>query len=235
MIWGNVHTASPPILLTQTGKAADTSVTLPVPLKADIMPGIGSSRSLLKRCRPCACVCCAACAVNEIKTLSWTEGAVICSVAVASLGLAATYVVTAVFWKHNNTPVVKASTRELSYIILMGLALAYAATFALVAKPRPSACAAAGILPGVAFACVYGALLTKTNRIARILAGSKKKIITRKLRFMSATAQVPMKQSKRKAGEQKYFGCRSGDKSRVPEALNSLLKLMTFHVLQRLF
>ncbi|GLJ59013.1 hypothetical protein SUGI_1488400 [Cryptomeria japonica] len=37
---------------------------------------------------------------------------------------------------------------------------------------------------------MYGALVTKTNRIARILAGSKKKILTRRLRFMSATSQV---------------------------------------------
>jgi len=133
----------------------------------------------------------AACAINEIKTLRWIDGEVVVSVLVASLGLAATAGVTAVFARHNNTPVVKASTRELSYIILIGLALAYAATFALVAKPTPAACAAASILPGVAFAFVYGALVTKTNRIARILAGSKKKIITRKLRFMSATAQVP--------------------------------------------
>lgn len=131
-----------------------------------------------------------ACALNEIKTLSWTDGFVIVSMAVASLGLVATSVVTAIFWKHNNTPVVKASTRELSYLILVGLALAYAATFALIAKPTPTACGAASVMPGVAFAFVYGALVTKTNRIARILAGSKKKIITRKLRFMSATAQV---------------------------------------------
>jgi len=131
-----------------------------------------------------------ACAVNEIKTLSWTEGTVVVSMAVAGLGLAATSGVTAVFWRHHNTPVVKASTRELSYIILVGLALAYAATFALVAKPTATTCAAASVLPGIAFAFVYGALVTKTNRIARILAGSKKKIITRKLRFMSAAAQV---------------------------------------------
>lgn len=37
---------------------------------------------------------------------------------------------------------------------------------------------------------IFGALVTKTNRIARILAGSKKKIMTRKPRFMSASAQV---------------------------------------------
>ncbi|KAM9452643.1 metabotropic glutamate receptor 5-like [Salvelinus alpinus] len=36
----------------------------------------------------------------------------------------------------------------------------------------------------------YSALVTKTNRIARILAGSKKKICTKKPRFMSACAQL---------------------------------------------
>jgi hypothetical protein len=36
---------------------------------------------------------------------------------------------------------------------------------------------------------VYGALVTKTNRIARILEGTKK-IITKKPRFMSASSQV---------------------------------------------
>ena len=46
------------------------------------------------------------------------------------------------------------------------------------------------ILPGLSFAIIYGALLTKTNRIARILAAGKKKIMTRKPRFMSALAQV---------------------------------------------
>lgn len=46
------------------------------------------------------------------------------------------------------------------------------------------------ILPGFSFAMIYGALVTKTNRIARILAAGKKKIMTRKPRFMSALAQV---------------------------------------------
>lgn len=37
---------------------------------------------------------------------------------------------------------------------------------------------------------IYGSLVTKTNRIARILARSKKKIITRRLKFMSARHQL---------------------------------------------
>lgn len=95
-----------------------------------------------------------------------------------------------VFMKHNNTPVVKASTRELSYVIMFGMFLCHATTFALISKPTKITCYITRILPGLSFALIYGALFTKTNRIARILAGSKKRIITKKPRFMSGTAQV---------------------------------------------
>lgn len=95
-----------------------------------------------------------------------------------------------VFIKHNHTPVVKASTRELSYVIMIGMYLCYGTTFTLLAKPSKETCFASRVLPGLSFAIIYAALVTKTNRIARILAGSKKRIITKKLRFMSGTAQV---------------------------------------------
>jgi hypothetical protein len=45
-------------------------------------------------------------------------------------------------------------------------------------------------LPPIAFSAIYSALLTKTNRIARILAGSKKRILTKKPRFLSTFSQV---------------------------------------------
>lgn len=75
-------------------------------------------------------------------------------------------------------------------MILFAMFLCYSNTFVLVARPRKFTCLASRILPGFSFALLYGALVTKTNRIARILAGSKKKIITRRPRFMSATSQV---------------------------------------------
>ena len=110
--------------------------------------------------------------------------------ALAFVGMIATLWVTLVFVRHNNTPVVKASTRELSYLILLGIFISYITTFPLVAKPSLVTCYLTRILPGFSFSLIYGALVTKTNRIARILAGSKKKIMTRKPRFMSASAQV---------------------------------------------
>jgi hypothetical protein len=88
------------------------------------------------------------------------------------------------------TPVVKATTRELSYIILIGIMACYAMTFVIIAPPSTPTCFVVRTVPGLAFAMIYGALLTKTNRIARILAGSKKRILTKKPRFLSTMAQV---------------------------------------------
>lgn len=112
------------------------------------------------------------------------------AISIALFGLILTLATGVVFIKHNDTPVVKSTTRELSYMILFSMFLCYTNAFFLVAKPRRETCFVTRILPGFAFAMMYGALVTKTNRIARILAGSKKKIITRRPRFMSATSQV---------------------------------------------
>jgi hypothetical protein len=98
----------------------------------------------------------------------------------------------AVFVRYNDTPVVKSSTRELSYLILAGMTLSHAATFPILAEPSWLSCCLSRVLPGLSFAMIYASLLTKTNRIARILAGSKKRFPSRKPRFMSAAAQVRM-------------------------------------------
>ena len=54
----------------------------------------------------------------------------------SSLGLVVTSLMIWVFIRHNNTPVVKASGRELSYVLLSGVFLSYAMTFIFVLKVR---------------------------------------------------------------------------------------------------
>ncbi|CAH1799891.1 unnamed protein product [Owenia fusiformis] len=131
-----------------------------------------------------------ACIQIKIEYIKWTDTEAVVGVAISCVGLITTGFVTLTFVRHNNTPVVKASTRELMYFILVGIVMSYTVTFPLLAKPSLVTCYLTRILPGVGFALIYGALVTKTNRIARILSGSKKKIMTRKPRFMSASAQV---------------------------------------------
>lgn len=121
--------------------------------------------------------------------MDWDDTEAIVAITMACVGILTTLWLCLVFITHNDTPVVKASTRELSYIIMIGIIIAYSCNFVLVAKPTIVTCYFSRILPGLSFSLIYGALVTKTNRIARILEGSKK-IMTKKPRFMSASAQV---------------------------------------------
>uniref|UniRef100_A0A3B3QPR8 Metabotropic glutamate receptor 5 n=1 Tax=Paramormyrops kingsleyae TaxID=1676925 RepID=A0A3B3QPR8_9TELE len=125
-----------------------------------------------------------------VEYLRWGDPEPIAAVVFACLGLLATFFVTSIFIIYRDTPVVKSSSRELCYIILAGICLGYLCTFCLIAKPHIIYCYLQRMGIGLSPAMSYSALVTKTNRIARILAGSKKKICTKKPRFMSACAQL---------------------------------------------
>ena len=79
-----------------------------------------------------------------------------------------------VFLRYNDTPVVRASGRELSYVLLCGILLCYAVSFLFVLRPTDILCGIQRTLIGLCFSIVYAALLTKTNRIARIFRSGKK-------------------------------------------------------------
>uniref|UniRef100_A0A7N9APY2 Metabotropic glutamate receptor 5 n=1 Tax=Mastacembelus armatus TaxID=205130 RepID=A0A7N9APY2_9TELE len=130
------------------------------------------------------------CEPIPVQYVRWGDPEPIAAVVFACLGLMATLFVTSVFIKFWDTPVVKSSSRELCYIILAGICLGYLCTFTLIAKPHIVYCYLQRLGIGLSPAMSYSALVTKTNRIARILAGSKKKICTKKPRFMSACAQL---------------------------------------------
>ncbi|XP_067113777.1 metabotropic glutamate receptor 5-like [Osmerus mordax] len=130
------------------------------------------------------------CEPIPVQYVRWGDPEPIAAVVFACLGLMATLFVTSIFIKFWDTPVVKSSSRELCYIILAGICLGYLCTFSLIAKPHVVHCYLQRLGIGLSPAMSYSALVTKTNRIARILAGSKKKICTKKPRFMSAAAQL---------------------------------------------
>ncbi|KAI4905617.1 hypothetical protein NFI96_022334 [Prochilodus magdalenae] len=134
--------------------------------------------------------CLSGCDLIPVEYLRWGDPEPIAAVVFSCLGLMATFFVTAVFVVYRDTPVVKSSSRELCYIILAGICMGYLCTFCLIAKPHVVHCYLQRLGVGLSPAMSYSALVTKTNRIARILAGSKKKICTKKPRFMSACAQL---------------------------------------------
>lgn len=66
--------------------------------------------------------------------IHWNDSPALLVIAVASVGIATTCVVTLIFIQHNSTPVVKSSTRELSYIILVGMAMSHGTSLAFLFK-----------------------------------------------------------------------------------------------------
>lgn len=124
------------------------------------------------------------------KYLQWTESAVIVVMVVSALALATAACVSAVYVRYINTPLIKASSCELSFVILVGIIVSQASTFAILSKPSPTSCLMERLFPVLSVAAVHAAIFTKTNRIARILAVSERRIFQRRLRFMSTTAQL---------------------------------------------
>ncbi|KAF2903644.1 hypothetical protein ILUMI_02551 [Ignelater luminosus] len=99
----------------------------------------------------------------------WAIGAM----ALSSTGILITTFVVCVFIRYNDTPVVRASGRELSYVLLAGILMCYCVTFALVFRPTDIVCSIQRFGAGFCFTVVYAALLTKTNRISRIFNAGK--------------------------------------------------------------
>src|SRR5690606_581819 len=114
----------------------------------------------------------------------WATGAM----AFASSGVFVTIGVMYVFVKYNDTPVVRASGRELSYVLLFGIFLCYAMTFVLVQKPTDIICGIQKAGVGFCFTIVYAAILTKNNRIARIFRAGKR--TTKRPSFISPKSQL---------------------------------------------
>uniref|UniRef100_A0A8C6UF32 Glutamate metabotropic receptor 7 n=1 Tax=Neogobius melanostomus TaxID=47308 RepID=A0A8C6UF32_9GOBI len=121
-----------------------------------------------------------ACQPIPIIKLEWHSPWAIIPVFLAMLGIIATIFVMATFVRYNDTPIVRASGRELSYVLLTGIFLCYIITFLMIAKPDVGVCA-------------YAALLTKTNRIYRIFEQGKQTVTAP--RFISPTSQIAITSS----------------------------------------
>ncbi|XP_033636095.1 metabotropic glutamate receptor 1-like [Asterias rubens] len=132
------------------------------------------------------------CVEIEVEYMKWGDIEAVFGLSFSCIGIALTFFVLFTFIHYNDTPVVKSSSRENSYILLAGILLCFSMTFVFIAVPNTVVCYIRRIGLGLSFCICYAALVVRTNRMARILAGSKKKIITRKPRFLSSTAQVVM-------------------------------------------
>nr|XP_046194843.1 metabotropic glutamate receptor 7 isoform X1 [Oncorhynchus gorbuscha] len=129
-----------------------------------------------------------ACQPIPIVKLEWHSPWAVIPVFLAMLGIIATIFVMATFVRHNDTPIVRASGRELSYVLLTGIFLCYIITFLMIAKPDVAVCSFRRIFLGLGMCISYAALLTKTNRIYRIFEEGKKSVTAPRL--ISPTSQL---------------------------------------------
>ncbi|KAM7310733.1 metabotropic glutamate receptor 2 isoform X2 [Ixodes scapularis] len=118
--------------------------------------------------------------------LSYGDPWAVAALAVAALGAASVAFVALVFRAYSGTPVVKASGRELSSLLLLGILLSFALTPVIVAKPSPWSCALTRFFLGFCYAICYAALLCKTIRTARIFGGQQ----PCRLRYTSPKSQL---------------------------------------------
>ncbi len=100
--------------------------------------------------------------------LTWSHGWSIVTIILALCGIIATTALAVVFVVYHKHQVIKASSRELSAVLLTGIMLCYLLPFFFIAMPAPWICAVRRFGIGFCFSLCYSALLVKTNRIHRI-------------------------------------------------------------------
>ena len=83
-----------------------------------------------------------------------------------------------VLWKYWNTPVVRACSRELSCVLIIGTFLSFSTTFIIVAKPSDFTCGVMRFLIGFCYTLCYAAVVTKTNRVSRIFSAASQPACT---------------------------------------------------------
>lgn len=107
---------------------------------------------------------------------------------IGSIGIVITIGVILTWHIYSETPLVRATGRELAYLQLIGCIICFSTPFVLLASPSILTCTLQRVLIGLGFAMMYASLLTKTNRIARIFDAAKR--TTKRPVFISPRSQL---------------------------------------------
>ncbi|KAM6222607.1 extracellular calcium-sensing receptor isoform 1-T1 [Rhynchocyon petersi] len=105
------------------------------------------------------------CIAKEIEFLSWTEPFGIALTLFAVLGIFLTAFVLGVFLKFRNTPIVKATNRELSYLLLFSLLCCFSSSLFFIGEPQDWTCRLRQPAFGISFVLCISCILVKTNRV----------------------------------------------------------------------
>ncbi|XP_070541461.1 extracellular calcium-sensing receptor-like [Ptychodera flava] len=108
------------------------------------------------------------CNAKSLNYLSWTEAGGLTMIVLTSIGILFTVLVTCLFIKNSNTPVVKASNRDLSFLLLTFVAICYASVFFYLGIPTDIQCLVQTPLRSCGFTGCVSILLVKTHSVLRI-------------------------------------------------------------------
>ena len=93
---------------------------------------------------------------------------------IASICVASTVFIMTVYIRNQDMPLIKASSRELSYIIFTGIILSYITAIFFSVAPSPFVCVLRRLGPSIATSLIYASIATKTIRLYRIFRASTK-------------------------------------------------------------
>ena len=112
----------------------------------------------------------------------------ILAITLTGMGAIVTCLIAGLFYWQRETPLIMASGKELSFVLLGGVLMSYLSTFAFVAVPSPVSCGLTRFLLGLSYTICYAAILVKTNRIYRVFNIHTSK--PKKVNFISARSQL---------------------------------------------
>ncbi len=113
---------------------------------------------------------------REVMYPKWNDTASIVFIIISLLCLLLTLVTIAIYIAHKENRLVKASGRELCFVILAGIALCFIVPFLFIAKPNDPLCYARNLVIGLALAMCYAPLFMKINRIYRIFTSARSSV-----------------------------------------------------------
>lgn len=111
-------------------------------------------------------------------------------IVLATIGVIISLVVVVLFLVNNSQPLIKATSRELSYCMLMGITLSYLCMFVFTSEPSELTCFICELGVVIAFTMVYTPLTIKTIRIWRIFEAGK--YMNRNPKCVSCASQITL-------------------------------------------
>ncbi|XP_037075388.1 metabotropic glutamate receptor-like [Pollicipes pollicipes] len=127
------------------------------------------------------------CMIVPVTFVDYSSPWAVVAMTFAAFGIVVTVLCGLIFAAHASTPVIKASGRELSYLLLVGNLLSFGMTFLIVARPTDATCGLTRFFLGLCYTVCYAAIVTKTNRTSRIFT---RRPVKHRTRYTSPQSQL---------------------------------------------